>query len=297
MKKKLLIGLGTFYTLAIIAVIAVVIYFWSYISAIDWHLVNPSNIKALYQGLTEPPEVTAERKKQLDSERSEKIKEYVNLELREYTEEEKKQIESGEKSETQILAQIITETVEKNEQTEIENAPQDEKPNAENTENDVKKPVDSGNNKPDENKPAENKPAENKPAEDTPKPQTDTPEKIVARHVSELYVIQTEFEGRVTALAASVKNWTAAYRNAHQGMTWRDAKIAAVEHFSGTASQIESECYAMVDAQVEKLKAELKAIGADTSIASTVQSTAYAEMEARKAQIVQEGYAKLNKKG
>ena len=117
----------------------------------------------------------------------------------------------------------------------------------------------------------------------------------MARHVSELYVIQSDFEGRVTALAASVKNWTAAYRNAHS-VSWRDAKVAAVEYFSGTASAIEKECYAKVDSQVEKLKAELKAIGADTSIASTIKSTAYAEMEARKAQIVQEGYAKLNKK-
>ncbi len=288
MKKKLLIGLGAFYTLAIVAVIAVVIYFWSYISAVDWRLVNPSNIKALYQGLVEPPEVTAEKKKKLDSERSNEIREYVNLELREYTEEEKKQIESGEKSETQILAQIITETVEKNGQTENT---QNKTPDADNIIIDEKEPVESGKDKPVEN----NKPEENK-APEKPKPQGETAEQIVARHVSELYVIQSEFEGRVSALASSVKNWTAAYRNAHSGMSWRDAKVAAVEHFSGTASQVESECYAKVDAQVEKLKAELKAIGADTSIASTVKSTAYAEMEARKAQIVQEGYSKLNKK-
>lgn len=291
MKKKLLIILGVLYTLVIAAVVACVIYFWSYISAVDWKLVNPSNIKALYQGLTESPEVTAERKKQLDSERSDKIKEYINLELREYTEEEKRQIESGEKSETQILAQIIAEATDKNEQEEA--------PTQEYTE---KEPVvdedELAPEKPQKNEPVKDeKPQKNNKVEEVATPQGETAEQIVARHVSVLYVIQGDFEGRVTSLAASVKNWTAAYRNAHPGMTWREAKIAAVEYFSGTASAIEKECYAKVDSQVELLKSELKAIGADTSIASTIKSTAYSEMEARKAQIVQEGYAKLNKKG
>ena len=306
MKKKLLIILGVLYALVIAAVIACVIYFWSYISAVDWKLINPSNIKALYQGLTESPEVTAERKKQLDSERSDKIKEYINLELREYTEEERRQIESGEKSETQILAQIIAEATAKSEETPTEEATEktekpvqnEEKPQENKPEDD--KPQESKpavEEKPQVNKPAvEEKPQDNKPQKEE-KPQGETAEQIVARHVSELYVIQSDFEGRVIALASSVKNWTAAYRNAHPGMTWRDAKIAAVEYFSGTASAIEKECYAKVDGQMEKLKNELKAIGADTSIASTIKSTAYAEMDAKKTQIVQEAYTKLNKKG
>lgn len=273
MKKKLLIGLGVFYSLVIVAVVAVTMHFWSYISAVDWKIVNSSNIRALYQGLTEPPEVTSEKKKQIDSQRSEEIRNYVNMDLREYTEEEKLQIENGEKSETEILAQIITETVEKNGQDTAEN--QEDKPDSDVTKTDEKKTDNS--------------------AEVKPKTQTETAEQIVARHVSELYAIQKDFEGRVSALASSASNWVKAYKKVHPDQTWRDAKIAGVQHFSGTATQIESECYALVDAQVEKLKADLAAIGADTSIASTVQSTAYAEMEARKTQIVQEGYAKMNK--
>lgn len=273
MKKKLLILLGTLYTLALVAVAGVVIYFWSYISAIDWSIVNSSNIKALYQGLTESPEVTSEKKKKIDSERSEEIRNYVNMELRDYTDEEKQQIESGEKTETQILAQIITETVETN-NTQTENA---DKPQAET---------------PDQ---AEDTPPEKEPDKTTQKPQTgETAEQIVARHVSKLYAIQGEFEGRVASLASSASNWVKAYKKANPGITWRDAKVAGVQHFSGTASQIETECYARVDAQVAQLVTELKAIGADTSIASTIKSTAYAEMDARKAQIVQQGYAKLN---
>lgn len=278
MKKKLLIGLGSFYTLALVAVIAVVIYFWSYISAVDWSIVNSSNIRALYQGLTEAPEVTAEKKKKLDSERSNEIREYVNMNLRDYTDEEIKQIESGEKSETEILAQIITETVEENEKSE--------------TVEDVKNnEIDEKGDKPDKNTVSET------PNKDTTgeKNNTETAEKIVARHVSTLYAIQGDFEGRVASLAASVTNWTKAYYVAHKGIRWREAQVAAIQHFSGAATQIENECYASVDAQIEKLRAELTAIGADTSIVATVKSTAYAEMEARKAQIVQEGYAELNK--
>lgn len=291
MKKKLLIGLGAFYTLALVAVVAVMIYFWSYISAIDFGLITPSNIRALYQGLTEAPEVTAEKKKQLDSERSNEIKEYINIDIREYTEEEKKQIESGEKSETQILAEIISETVEKNNQTVSPDNTQTDNTQTDNTVQDDKKPQ--------ENKPEEVKPDDqnvSKPVEPQ-KPQGETAEQIVARHVSALYAIQGEFEGRISALAGSVRNWATAYYKANarsKGLTWRDAKVAAVEHFSGTASQIETECYARVDAQMAKLKSELQAIGASTSIVSTVKSTAYAEMEARKAQIVQQAYAELS---
>lgn len=285
MKKILLIVLGSFYTLAIVATVALCIHFWSYISAVDFSLITPSNIKALYQGLTEAPEVTAEKKKQLDSERSNEIKEYINIDIREYTEEEKKQIESGEKTETEILAQIITETVEKNNtETNGENDGEvsnenDVKPEGEKVDNnEVKVPVVNDNKKAEE-----------------PQVPRETAEQIVARYVSQLYAIQGEFEGRISALASSVKNWTAAYYRSHPGIRYREAKVAAVEYFSGTASGIERECYARVDAQMAQLKKDLEAIGADTSIVETVKSTAYAEMENRKAQIVQEGYAELAK--
>lgn len=268
MKKKLLIGLGAFYTLLIAAVVAVVIYFWSYIGAVDWSLVNMGNIRALYQGLTESPEVTQEKKKAMDSKRSEEIRNYVSVDLREYTDEEKRQIESGEKTETEILAQIITETVEKEES---------EKPD---TDTEI---VD---------KPVQNTDTENK--ENTPT-NKESADKIVARHVSALYSIQGEFEGRVASLVSSAKNWVAAYKKANPGITWRDAKVAGVQHFSATASSIESECYARVDAQIAQLEADLVAIGADTSIVATIKATAYSEMESRKAQIVQEGYSKVNK--
>ena len=284
MKKKLLILLGTLYTLALVAVAAVMIYFWSYISAIDWSIVNMSNIKALYQGLTESPEVTSEKKKQIDSERSEEIRNYVNMELRDFTDEEKQQIESGEKTQTQILAQIITETVE-------EKAQQEEKPQPEENE----KPATYGDEVTSQKPDSENPDTQETPKpQEKPKPQGETAEQIVARHVSKLYAIQGEFEGRVASLAGSASNWVKAYKKANPNITWRDAKVAGVQHFSGTASQIENECYARVDAQIAKLIADLKAIGADTSIASTIKSTAYAEMDARKAQIVQQGYAKLN---
>lgn len=272
MKKKLLIGLGAFYTLIIVAIVAVVIYFWSYISAIDWSIVSVGNIKALYQGLTEAPEVTQEKKKALDSERSKEIREYVSMELREYTEEEIRQIESGEKTETQILAQIITETVE------------EEKTVEQNAENNADKNTDEkADEKVDNSK------------EEQPQEQKESADKIVARHVAELYAIQSEFEGRIATLASSAHNWLHAYKKANPDITWRDAKIAGVQHFSSMASSIESECFARVDKQIALLEADLKAIGADTSIVATVKSTAYSEMDARKTQIVQEGTAKLNK--
>ncbi len=272
MKKKLLIFLGSIYTIIIVAAVVATVHYWSYISALDWSLINISNIKAVYHGFNEDPAVTAEKRKAIDSQRSEEIRKYIDMELREYTEEERRQIESGEKTETEILAQIISESVESATQNGGETA-EGNQPEGDKSSNGEGKDNHSG--------------VVNKNIE--------TADQIVARHVSALYSIQGEFESRVASLAASASNWVKAYKKAHPEVTWKDAKVAGVSYFSKTASAIESECYAKVDAQIALLISDLKAIGADTSIAEAIRQSAYNEMETKKTQIVQQGKSKLNK--
>ncbi len=272
MKKKLLKitlkVLGVILALLLVAIIGLVIYFWPFISSVDWSIVNSSNIKALYMAYTNDSEKLMEKEKELDDKRAEDIKNYVSVEIRDFTEDELKQIESGEKTKTQIVAQIIAENV-ANEENATENTAQ-QVPGEQNGE--VANP-------------------EPKP-QDTSKPKTETADAIVARHIANLYTIQGEFEARVNSLAGSVKNWTHAYVKS-QGVTWKDAKLAAVQHFTGSASAIETDCYARVDAEIAALKKDLEAIGADLSIVETVRKSAYNEMEIKKAKIVQEGTAKV----
>lgn len=269
MKKKIfkifkiaLKVLGVLLALALVAIIGLVIYFWPFLSSVDWSIVNSSNIKALYMAYTNDSDKLIEKEKQLDEKRADDIKNYVSVEVRDFTEDELKQIESGEKTKTQIIAQIIAENVASEESTEVNSQPGNQE--------------DAQTEKPQEQ----------------PKPKTESADAIVARHIANLYAIQSEFEGRVNALAGSVKNWTHAYVKT-QGVPWSEAKLEAVKHFTGSATAIENDCYARVDAEIAALESELKAIGADLSIVKTVRDSAYNEMEIKKAKIVQEGTAKV----
>lgn len=284
MKKKLLIGLGSFFAIVIAAIVAVIIYFWPYVSTLDLSIVTLSNIKALYVGLTEDPEVTNSKMKEIDARRSEKIKSYVDIEIREYTSEEQEKLESGELSETQLVAQIIAESVKSEDEKETENSDVNEQAND---------PVKSGEDKIGANQNAVSEQANT--SQNTQAVNKESAEKIVARHIAQLYAIQGDFEGRVAGLVNNAKAYAMAYKKANPGITWRDAKVATMKHFMNTATSIENDCYTKVDNQIALLKSDLTAIGADLSIVETVKQSAYDEMEAKKAKIVQEGTAKVNK--
>lgn len=270
MKKKLLIGLGSFFTLCIVAIIAAVVYFWPFIKTFNPSLITYSNIKSLYIWAVMDDAQKTERSQDIDRHLSQKIQDYVQVEIRDFTEDEKIQIESGEKTKTEVIAQIITENTQKPDTTvppvgETEVTP------------DVAEPV-----KPDNNNSTNAAPKE-------------TADEIVARHITILYGYHSDFEGRVAALATSARNWMHVYKKAHPGITWRDAKVATMQHFMDTATAIENECYAQVDKQILALENDLKAIGADLSVVATVRDAAYNEMDIRKSKIVAEGTEKMNK--
>ncbi len=388
MKKKILIGLGIFFGLIVAAIAAAVIYFWPFIQSVDWSIVNVSNMKALYVAFTQDEETINNTLKEIDDQRSEEIKSYLDMEIRDFTEEELQKIESGEVTKTQLIAQIVAENVATGEETVTNDAVANENVSTpdgnvdtnENTSPDTnyktnetsegnnenkaenkteekkedkkgigqwiqslftgkeEKKSDTTNNKTDNKNNVTDKNMSDKPANQTDKntnnnvvnepdkstngtavqpdknanDKTDgnvtgqtpsdknqsnvkaTADQIVAKHIAQLYSYYSQFQGRVDSLASSAKSWVKAYRQS-TGCTWKEAKAAGVKHFTGTASQIETDCYAKVDAQIAALRKELSAIGADPSIADSVAASAYSEMEAKKSQIVQQGMAKLNK--
>ena len=293
MKKKLFIALGTICWLAFVAAVAVVIYFWPLVkSALP--MVTVSNVKVLYNALTTDQETSDLKIKENDQKFSEGIKDYIEMDIRDFTEDELKRIESGEVTQTQLLAQIIAESVNDEKPTEevgeiIDNLEANEEVNDE--QQDVARPQD------DEEAPDLNDTPEKEPDETRKEPEIkkETADQIVARHVAALYELHSEFESRVGALATNAQHWMWAYKKTNPGITWKDAKVATMQHYIDTANAIESECYAKVDAQIEALRQDLKAIGADLSIVKTVADSAYNEMDIRKAKIVQEGTAKMNK--
>lgn len=261
MKKKILVGAAVFLGIIIIAAAAVTVWQWR-------------NIKALYIAATTEETVIDEKLRENEEKYAEDVKGYLKDNIRDFTEEELKQIENGEKSKTEVLAKIISETMDK--ESSADNSGKQNVSGADSSGQSVSVPGSEGN---------------------TPKPQppqkTETAEQIVARHVSNLYAYQSDFEGRINALAGTVKAYMHSYKAANPGISWNDAKVATVQRYMSTATSIESECYAKVDNEVAQLRAELKAIGADTSIADTVAASAENQMALKKSKIMSQYMNKM----
>lgn len=260
MKKKILIGAAIFFGIVIIAAASVTVWQWR-------------NIKALYVAVTTDEAVIDEKLRESDERFADDVKEYLQDNVRDFTEEELQQIESGEKSKTEILAKIISESINE-ESTAVETENQN-----------ALGPVSSGQNVSGGSSNTQSQ---------QPEQPKETAEQIVARHVANLYAYQNEFESRVSELAGTVTAYMHSYKTANPGITWHDAKVATVQRFMTSATSIESECYSKVDGEVAQLKAELKAIGADTAIADTVAASAENQMELKKSKLMSQYLNKMS---
>ncbi len=225
-------------------------------------MLNWNNVQALYKALTTDTETIEKEIQESDKEFANEVKGYLKDTLREYNEEEKLAIENGEKTEMQVIAQIISEN--------------------------FKAPEDKDNK--EEQKP-EQKPDNGKKNETAVKQETS--EEIVARHVANLYAYQGAFEGRVSALAGSVKAYVKSYKATHPNASWAEAKSAAVSKYMSQGSKIESDCYAKVDAEIAALESDLRKIGADLSIVSTVAASAEKTMQLKKSRIMSQYMAAM----
>lgn len=214
------------------------------------------NIKALYIAATNDEDTISEKLKENDEKFANEVKDYLKENIRDFTDEEVEQIEKGDATKTEVLAKIISESVAENGSL-------------------GSTAVDSAGGQSSAH--------------------SETSEQIVARHVANLYAYQSEFESKVNSLAATVTSYMHSYKATHPNITWRDAKVATVQHYMSSATSIESECYSKVDNEVALLRSELKAIGADMSIADKVAESAENQMELKKSKLMSQYLNKMNK--
>lgn len=113
--------------------------------------------------------------------------------------------------------------------------------------------------------------------EPTPEPALSEAEQQIQRCIAEMYVLQSYYEGKLSAIAADV----AAAADTQEGR--QQAVMAKLDELSA----LESECDAKVAAVVEDLRAYLAASGTDDALARQVEETYQTEKSLKKAYYLQ----------
>ena len=114
-------------------------------------------------------------------------------------------------------------------------------------------------------------------AEPTPEPVLSEAEQQIQRCIAEMYVLQSYYEGKLSAIATDV----AASSDTQEGR--QQAVMAKLDELSA----LESECDAKVAAVVEDLRAQLAASGQDDALARQVEETYQTEKSLKKAYYLQ----------
>lgn len=114
-------------------------------------------------------------------------------------------------------------------------------------------------------------------SEDEPGPTLSEAEQGVQRCIAEMYVLQSYYEGKLSAIATDV----AASSDTQEGR--QQAVMAKLDELSA----LESECDAKVAAVVEDLRAQLAASGQDDALARQIEETYQTEKSLKKAYYLQ----------
>jgi hypothetical protein len=260
LKKKILMGISIFLGIVVVAAASLTLWQWK-------------NIKALYIAFTTDEDELNKQLADSNDKFADDVKDYLSDSIRDFTDEELSQIESGEKTKIDILAQIISESVYDSDKNEQENT------SSISDNNSTASPNTNGQSSSQNN------------VTDT---KTETADQIVARHVANLYSYQNQFKAETNALAASAKAYVNSYKATHPDVSWHDAKVATVQNLMSSATSIESSCYSKVNSEIAQLRSELKAIGADTSIADTVEASANNQIEMQKSAFISQYKNKMS---
>lgn len=110
-----------------------------------------------------------------------------------------------------------------------------------------------------------------------PEPVLSEPEQAIQRCIAEMYVLQSYYEGRLSAIATDV----AAASDTQEGR--QQAVMAKLDELSA----LESECDGRVAAVVTELRAQLAASGKDDALARQVEETYQTEKSLKKAYYLQ----------
>ncbi len=282
--KKFLKVLGIIILIIVVIVAALAIWQWKY-------------IMALYDGIRYDEKSLGEKQVKATEKTVSDVGKYLEASVRELTEEEKQKIASGELSQTELMAQIISEatgvalpepepesqpagpvaTQGGNEAQSGQPEPQPSNGNAaQPPENNAAQPNNS-NSEPvvQPTSPSTEQVEPSKP--EAPKPTSD---QLVAESVGQLYSLQAQYTGQIAGLVARAKAY---YNQQKKENGVAAARANTLSQFSGELSGMESACDGKVEAVLADLSSNLKAIGADTSIISTLRAAYKNEKAAQRA--------------
>lgn len=110
-------------------------------------------------------------------------------------------------------------------------------------------------------------------------------ENIINKYVAQLYVMEAQYEGELAAFVDMLHAEFYAYPKEERNTLLRDTVIAS--HI-GELSQMEIACDGKVKKLLDNLTAELKAIGADTSVVKTLNQTYTNKKNLKKAQYMRD---------
>lgn len=166
------------------------------------------------------------------------VNNYLDEKLREPTEEEKSRIESGELQLPELYAGILSERSENTYSYDAEKKEFTETPNENYT---------------------------------APKKVTDT-DAIVSKYMAQLYALQSSFTAHAESLIAQGDAYyMSLVRSGEKDKA--TARAETISHFTSAVRGVQASCDSSVNKVCENLKAELEAVGADTSIVKTVKSS------------------------
>lgn len=110
-------------------------------------------------------------------------------------------------------------------------------------------------------------------------------ENIINKYVAQLYVLEAQYEGELSAFVDMLHAEFYAYPKEERNTLLRDTVIAS--HI-GELSQMEATCDGKVKKLLDNLTSELKAMGADTSIVKTLTQTYTNKKNLKKAQYMKD---------
>lgn len=93
---------------------------------------------------------------------------------------------------------------------------------------------------------------------------------IISKYMAQLYGLQNTYTARAEALISQGASY---YENRKASEQASSARAATIAHFTSKVRGLESECDGKVEAVISNLKTDLEAIGADTSIITTIRAT------------------------
>ncbi len=308
--KKFLKTLGII--LLVLVVIAAVFVVW------QWRYV-----KALIDGIRYDEEELGRKQLENAEKTISSVNEQVSVPLREITEEEKQKIASGELSQTALMAQILAEALgtslpdsapvnENSQPVSAEGgagtdaaggaAPSDGEaalPPSENTasggENSEtsQKPSQQTGSQPNASQPNSSQPSSSGQtnSQQTAPQQTNpanasaaqSSDQMIAGAVSKLYELQAQYTSQLDGLVGRAKAY---YHEQKAQNGSAAAKSSTAAKFSGEVASMENSCDAKVEAVINDLTQQLKSVGADTSITSTLRSAYQNEKSIQRAAYV-----------